>query len=35
LTIEVTTDATGVLCTKERWEEENDIGLLISKQLDD
>jgi len=34
LTIKVTTDVTGVLCTEEGWEEENGIGLLIFKQLD-
>ena len=34
MTIKVTTDVTGVLCTKEGWEEENGIGLLIFKQLD-
>jgi len=32
--IEVTTDITGVLCTKEEWEEENSARLLISEQLD-
>jgi len=33
-TIKITTDVTGVLCTKEEWEEENGIGLLIFEQLD-
>ena len=32
--IEVITNITGVLCTEERWEKEDGIGLSISKQLD-
>jgi len=34
LIIKVTTDVTGVFCTKEGWEEEDGIRLLIFEQLD-
>jgi len=34
LTIKVTTDVTGVLCTEEGWEKEDSIELLIFEQLD-
>jgi len=33
LTIEVTIDVTGLLCTEEKWEEEGGVRLLIFKQL--
>ena len=32
--IEITTDVTGILCAKERWEEEDGAQLLVSEQLD-
>ena len=34
LTIKVITDITSVICTEERWKEEDGVGLLISKQSD-
>ena len=33
-TIEITTDVTGVLCAKEKWEKEDSTGLLVFEQLD-
>ena len=32
--IKVTTNVTGVLCAKEKWEKEDSARLLISEQLD-
>jgi len=34
LTIEITTNITGIPCAKDRWKEEDGIGLSIFEQLD-